>query len=74
MELSGAQKRKRAWESLKRHYLEKVLASPFRDVEKRCKTHGKHAFSKCKIEHRKTFENLAQIDDFELKSGISQFS
>ena len=41
-------------EMIKKHYLEKVLATRFQNVGKPYKTNGKRGFSKCKNALRKT--------------------
>ena len=54
MKLFGAQNRKRLPKTLKKHYLQKVLASRFRKVGKPYKTNGKTTFPELGKGHQKT--------------------
>ena len=54
MKLFGAQNRKKLPKALKKHYLEKVFASRFREVKKPCKTNGKTTFPEVEKGYQKT--------------------
>ena len=54
MKLFGRQNRKSVKKSLKKHYLEKVFASRFREVKKPYKTNGKITFPEVEKGYQKT--------------------
>ena len=54
MKLFGARNRKMIQKLLKKHYLEKVFASRFRDVRKPYKTNGKTTFPEVEKRYQKT--------------------
>ena len=56
MKLFGAQNRKKIQMLLKKHYLEKVFASRFREVKKPYKTNGKQLFQKSEKAIRKPYK------------------
>ena len=50
----GAQNRKKMQKLLKKHYLEKVFASRFREVKKHYKTNGKSTFPEVEKRYQET--------------------
>ena len=54
MKLFGARNRKMLQKLLKKHYLEKVFASRFREVKKPYKTNGKSTFSEVEKRYHET--------------------
>ena len=69
MKLFGGQNRKKLPKTLEKHYLEKVFASRFREVEKPYKTNGKQLFQKSKKAIRKPYKNLRQMNSFGCKNA-----
>ena len=49
--------------TLKKHYLEKVFVSRFREVKKPYKTNGKSTFPEAENAIRKPYENLGQMKE-----------
>ena len=54
METFGGQNRKKLPKTLKKHYLEKVFVSRFREVNKPYKTNGKSTFPEVGKRYQKT--------------------